>query len=258
MARSLLRLDWLGGVGWLAALRVHRRLVTARGSVASILRLPKGSDQRFFVTQSILLASEAILIGWVATDFSFDGVGAPFAKLGFIGRGCASPSALMLLGTAIVMAWQSTGRWRMAWQFAAMGVGVLFTASIGWARIDALCESPWLERQVTLMISTAMMATMTWLGLPRGLPSQSDWLRRGRQASPIFARNFTLLDAGDIDRNVLRYGLTSRQERPCRIGANALTCPGPRWTRKPDGGTHSVIRTLTRVRVWSVLSPLLP
>ncbi len=145
-----------------------------------------GEDRLFLIAQLILVAVAALLVAWVASDFSFDGVGADFAKLGFIGRGCACPAALMLLGTSIVMAWQSTGSWRALWQFAAMGSGVLFTASIGCVRIDVTDESPWLERRLTLMISTGMMATMTWLGLPRGLPRNSDWICRGRQASPIF------------------------------------------------------------------------
>ncbi len=97
------------------------------------------------------------------------------------------PSALMLLGASIVMAWQSTGRWRAAWQFTAMVAGLLFTVSVGWARIDAASKAPWLERSVDLTISTAMMTTMTRAGLSWGLPRQSDWIPRGRQASPAFA-----------------------------------------------------------------------
>ena len=37
------------------------------------------------------------------------------------------------------------------------------------------------------MISTNMMTIMTWIGLPRVLPKESDWIGRGRQASPVFA-----------------------------------------------------------------------
>ena len=139
------------------------------------------------------MAAIAVLVGWIATDFSFDGVGAGSALFGLAGRACACPSALMLLGASIVMAWQSTGWWRAAWQFAAMAAGVLFTTSIGLARIDAASEAPWLERTVNLMISTGMMTIMTWIGLPRGLPKESDWIPRGRQASPVFAAAALLL-----------------------------------------------------------------
>ena len=43
------------------------------------------------------------------------------------------------------------------------------------------------------MVATGMMAIMTWLGLPRGLPQDSDWITRGRQASPYFAGTALLL-----------------------------------------------------------------
>ena len=35
-------------------------------------------------------------------------------------------SALMLVGASIVMAWQSTGRWRAAWQYAAIAAGLWY------------------------------------------------------------------------------------------------------------------------------------
>jgi hypothetical protein len=99
----------------------------------------------------------------------------------------------MLLGTSIVMAWQTSGTWRVGWQFAAMAAGVLLTASIGWARIAASANHPWREREVCLLISAGMMTMMTWFGLSQGLPQQSDWIVRGRQAAPVFAGMALLL-----------------------------------------------------------------
>ncbi len=146
-----------------------------------------GGDRWFLTAQALLMAATALLAAWVSTDFSFDGVGADKALFGLAGRSCACPSALMLLGASILMAWLSSGGWRTAWQFAAMATGVLFTASIGWARIDAATEAPGREWRTVLMISTAMMTMMTWFGLARGLPKESDWITRGRQAAPVFA-----------------------------------------------------------------------
>ena len=96
----------------------------------------------------------------------------------------------MLLGAAILMAWQSSGAWRAGWQFGAMAAGILLTSSFGLAHIDAASESPWLDRSVSLMISAGMMTLMTGIGLPRVFRT-SDWGARGRQAAPVF---------GEIDR----------------------------------------------------------
>lgn len=186
---------WTGLAEWAGLLLVAAIVgwLIRRPRVASALRLSAGSDRWFMVSQAVILVAVALLVGWVATDFSFDGVGTGFALFGLAGRACACPSALMLVGGSIVMAWQSTGWWRAMWQFAAMLAGVLFTTSIGWARIDAASQAPWLARTGNLMISTGMMTIMTWYGLPRVLPKDSDWIQRGRQAAPFFAAAALLL-----------------------------------------------------------------
>ncbi|MCP4188993.1 MAG: hypothetical protein GY768_00030 [Planctomycetaceae bacterium] len=169
-------------VGWLAR---RRRLS---------LDPEAGFHNRWFmITQAIGMGVVASLIGWVATDFGFDGMGVGFALLGLSGRACACPSALMLVGASIVMAWQSTGFWRAAWQFTAMAAGILFTTTVGWAGIQFSAVDVWLGRRTSLMISTGMMTMMTWIGLPRILPTGSDWIRRGRQVAPLFAATALLL-----------------------------------------------------------------
>ena len=109
----------------------------------------------------------------------------------------------MLVGTSIVMAWQSKGRWHVAWQFAALGCGLLFTTSIGLVRVDSAVDAPWLARAVKLLISTGMMTLMTWVGLPRVLPKGSDWIVRGRQAFPVFASTSLSLLTVVVISNVL-------------------------------------------------------
>lgn len=171
-------------VGWL--IRRPRVVAASRSSAG---------DRWFMAAQAGAMAVISLLVGWIATDFSFDGMGAGFALFGLAGRHCACPSALMLVGASIAMAWQSTGWWRTVWQFSAMAAGVLFTTSLGFARINAASEAPWLDRTVKLMITTGMMAIMTWIGLPRVLPNESDWIARGRRASPVFAAAALLLMA---------------------------------------------------------------
>jgi hypothetical protein len=180
-------------VGWLIR---HPRIAATFSASAD-------GNRWFMAAQALLMAAIALLVGWIATDFSFDGMGAGSALFGLAGRTCACPSALMLLGASIVMAWQSSGWWRAAWQFAAMAAGVLFTTSIGLARIDPVSQAPWLERAVNLLVSTSMMTIMTRFGLPRVLPEESDWIVRGRQASPVFAAAALFLLAAVLMEKVL-------------------------------------------------------
>jgi hypothetical protein len=140
----------------------------------------------FACAQALLALVVVVLTIWIAVDMAFDGMGTGVALLGLDGRSAACPAALMLLGTAILMAWQSQGRWRAGWQFAALALGMLFTVSIGWAAIDEANLSPWRQRGINLLISASMMTCMTGWGLGRVLPRGSDWIQRGRQAMPAF------------------------------------------------------------------------
>jgi hypothetical protein len=136
--------------------------------------------------QALLVLTDATLAICIAADVSYDGMGAGVALFGLSGRLVACPAGLMLLGTAILMAWQSLGRWRAGWQYAALGLGMLFTTTIGWATMDAAAASPWQHRYVNLLISASMMTLMTGFGLGRVLPRRTDWIPRGRQAMPVF------------------------------------------------------------------------
>jgi hypothetical protein len=196
---------WTGLAEWAGLLLVAAIVgwLIGRPRLEAEFRNPVRDGRWFMVAQALLMAVVAALAGWIAIDFSFDGIGAGSALFGFAGRSCACPVALMLLGASIVMAWQSNGGWRAAWQFTAMAAGILLTSSIGWVRIDAASKAPWFERWVVLMISTGMMAMMTWVGLSRGLPKKSDWIHRGRQASPYFGSAALLLLAIVLIERVL-------------------------------------------------------
>jgi hypothetical protein len=137
--------------------------------------------------QALLAAAVACLTIWIAADLRFDGMGQGVALFGLSGRSAACPAALMLLGTCILMAWQSENRWRASWQYAALAAGVLFTTSVGWAMMESSTAGPWLHRGVKLLISLSMMTLMTGYGLGRFLPRHSDWIERGRRAKSVFA-----------------------------------------------------------------------
>lgn len=158
---------------------------------ATKLRIPaatsRWSAQWFRCVQILLAGTVACLTVWIAADVSFDGMGQGVALFGLAGRSAACPAALMLLGTAIVMASHNGGVWRAGWQYAALAAGVLFTTSLGWAMMDSASASPWLHRGGNLLISASMMTLMTAVGLGRFLPRDSDWIARGRRAMPAFA-----------------------------------------------------------------------
>jgi hypothetical protein len=188
------RFIWHGLAEWagfLLVAAVVAWLLSRMQHVAASVRIPddgrRWSNRWFIPTQAVLAIVTTVLAIWILLDFSFDEVGEGTALFGLVGRSCACPSALMLLGASIVMAWQATGAWRVGWQFGAIAAGVLFTSSISLARVDAASDTPWADRGVILMISTGMMSLMTGFGFGVGLPSQTDWIPRGRQAAPVLA-----------------------------------------------------------------------
>jgi hypothetical protein len=161
------------------------------GRWSAKLRVPgaavRWSVQWFRCVQTLLAGTVACLTVWIAADVTFDGMGQGVALFDLSGRSAACPAALMLLGTAILMASQNGGVWRAGWQYAALAAGVLFTTSLGWAMMDATSDSPWQHRGGNLLITASMMTLMTRVGLGRFLPRNSDWIARGRRAMPAFA-----------------------------------------------------------------------
>lgn len=163
--------------------------------IAVLLRMcgtpARGSTGWFNMAQAFLAASTAVITAWISVDFSFDGMGEDVAWIVVSGRQAACGAALMLVGGAIVMAWQTRGGRRAAWQYAAMTAGVLLTSSVGWASLDVASDAPlvpeiWLHRSMTLMITTGMMTFMAGIGFRGILPRSSDWITRGRRAAPVF------------------------------------------------------------------------
>jgi hypothetical protein len=156
--------------------------------LAAVLKIPDAGDrwrQEWFVSAQAVLASVmATTAAWVSIDFGFDGMGKDVALLGLSGRLAGPPSALMLVGAAILMAWQTRGRARAVWQYAALAAGVLASSSIGFASLAADAAAPWLHRSVNVMVSAAMMTLLSGFALGRVLPETSDWIDRGRRAVP--------------------------------------------------------------------------
>ncbi len=183
---GLLLIAALLGWGWQRFPRLARRLRLANQHD------PRSTDW-FHWAQATVAALAGLLIGWILLDPAFRDLGADRAFLGLSGHWASCPAALMLVGTTILMAWQSQGRWRGSWQYAAMGAGVLFSTSVGWARISGPLASTWAHRLGYLFISAAMMTLLTRFGLARVLPMSGDWITRARRAAPVFGLAACLL-----------------------------------------------------------------
>ncbi len=147
----------------------------------------------FAWSQAFLSVMAVLLIVWILLDPSFQGMGTGKALFGLTGRTGNCPAALMLVGTAILMAWQTRGTWRGRWQYAAMAAGVLFSTSLGWARLEDSSAAVWSQRVLYLLISAVMMTLLTRFGLARVLPGSGDWIDRARRAAPVFAAAALLL-----------------------------------------------------------------
>ncbi len=199
---SARQLIWMGVCEWAGFLLVAALLGWAAQQFPAVaIRLqapgpPRSRPARWYCwAQACLSAVSVALIAWILLDPAFDVYGHGSALLGLAGRLAGCPAALMLLGAAIVMAWQTRDRWRGRWQYAALAQAVLFTSSIGWARLDPAADAPWLRRVTYVCVSLCMMTLLTSVGLARVLPHSGDWLVRARRAAPVFAGLALLLGA---------------------------------------------------------------
>ena len=179
----------MAALGWISSLSVWRE-------VAGTLRVPSAPEATrparwpadwFSQLQAPLAAVGGAVALWGSMDFGFDGVGVQRAVMGLSGRLAGMMGVLMLFGAAVVMAWQTRGQWRTAWQRAAFFSAVLLQCSIGWARLDPTLPAAWLHRSVTLTFAAAMLTFLSSVGLRRFAPWSGDWIDRGRQLAPALA-----------------------------------------------------------------------
>jgi hypothetical protein len=180
--------EWTGFVlvAALAGWAVQRR--PQRGS--SVTRADqslRATEPWFCRMQACLAAVSAAMIIWILVDPAFAALGHDVALFGLAGRLTTCPAALMLVGATILMAWQTRAPWRGVWQYAALGAAVLFSTSVGWARLDPAADALWYQRSKYVLISVSMMTLLTWFGLARVLPHSGDWITRARRVAPLFA-----------------------------------------------------------------------
>ncbi|MGD0381948.1 MAG: hypothetical protein ABSA77_00405 [Thermoguttaceae bacterium] len=140
----------------------------------------------FMQLQAFVACVAGALSVWLALDFGFDGLAKGIALFGLSGRLIGITNMLMVLGAAIVMAWQTKSEWRVQWQYASFIAGLFLLSSFRWAGIDPAQAGPWLHRSVVFLVSAAMMTLLCSFGLKKVISSISDWIATSRRMTPWF------------------------------------------------------------------------
>jgi hypothetical protein len=140
----------------------------------------------FVQLQSFVACLAGALSVWLALDFGFDGLAKGIALFGLSGRLIGITNVLMVLGAAIVMAWQTKSEWRVQWQYASFIAGLFLLSSFRWAGIDPAQAGSWLHRSVVFLVSAAMMTLLCSFGLKKVISSKSDWIATARRMTPFF------------------------------------------------------------------------
>ena len=170
------------------ALAIVGGLLSRGKALANLLRIADAdrfTTSWFSPVQLLLAALVTPLAVWVAIDGRFDSITLPGISWP-LGRMAGTWSVLALLVAGIGMPGRSDEKTRGWWQDVVLGLGMLLLATSGWAWLGAAPPAPWLHRCVILMGSAVLMSLIGGLGLARVLPAASDWIARGRRATPRF------------------------------------------------------------------------
>ncbi|MFH1267196.1 MAG: hypothetical protein ABIK89_15820, partial [Planctomycetota bacterium] len=176
----------LAGFVLLAALLA--RLLSRMKPAWQALRIP-GHDNRFPndwlpQVQAVVAGLALVLGAWISIDFAFDEISR--AGVAWItGRTAGPLSACALLAAGVLIAGQSSGRWRVGWQCGTIALGALVLAEWFWAWLPPAWGVPWLHRSVILMAAAVVMALVSQFGLARILPAGSGWIASGRRMLPV-------------------------------------------------------------------------
>ncbi len=99
----------------------------------------------------------------------------------------AGPLAVALaLAALVLLAEQVSDPRGRALTHAALGLGVLLAAEIGWAALDLTAPALALRRTVALVAALAFGTVGCCFGLARRLPAGGRWAEAARRAGPVF------------------------------------------------------------------------
>ena len=165
------------GLGWCAALALAG-YVTAASLIAALSR--RSRDPWFLPAQASVAGLVVALSLWMCLDFAacVDRLAGPVAVLLLI------PAALVLSRPEkrVDTLPQALEQWLRP---VVLILGVLAAAEIGWACPDPAGATPWLHRNVLLMVALAGMTALYGFALPRWLAHDDEWVRCGRRFGPL-------------------------------------------------------------------------
>jgi hypothetical protein len=159
------------GIGWSATLMLASYTVLAS--------LIAAAGRRWLLAMQAAVAGIVIVLSlWVCLDYTT------------IPERLAGPAAVLLLGLAavvLVRAEKDTEPHAIReWmRLAALALGALAAAEVGWACPDPGGTTLWLDRNVLLMVALAAMTAVYGVALPRWLAADPDWVRCARRVGPI-------------------------------------------------------------------------
>jgi hypothetical protein len=166
------------GLGWSAALALAGYAVTA-SLFGSQARKP-GLPSWFLPAQGVVAVVVLALSLWMCLDFA--------ARMDRL----AGPGAVLLLIPAVLpLIRRESGdeanrqAIMLALRSLVLILGAIAAAEIAWACPDPAGSTPWLHRNVLLMVALAGMTALYGVALPRWLAGRDEWVRCGRRFGPI-------------------------------------------------------------------------
>jgi hypothetical protein len=172
------QLGWWAGLALAAYVLLTSSL--ARGVKAE--RAPGHYTAWFLPAQAVAAAVVIPLTVWMALTFA-----APAERL-------AGPlAAALLVGAGVLLAGLAPDRWSPLVRYAALGLGVLTLAEVGWAALGRDVPSLWLHRSVLALLAVAVLTWVEGVALVRLLRGFPDWADCARRLGPVLGASASVL-----------------------------------------------------------------
>ena len=164
-------------------------VVLALAAAARLLeRLPAFTDDcqnGVLVVQSIAAALAAVLSVYVSIRVDFDALVQPLLHFPY-GR-LAGPLVTALLLPAAVISARRMRTWQgVLPRLAAVVLGLLFLAELGWALLRPEAAT-WIHRAVVLHTAAVAMVFIAAFAVPRLAPRAELWIETGKRSVPVLA-----------------------------------------------------------------------
>jgi hypothetical protein len=185
------------------------------------LRLPERRvpwPDTWFAPVQVLLSCTALALSvWISLTFDTTA-----ERLGGPG------TVMVLMAAGMLLIQYIPGRWQIDLRYAVLALGVFVLAEGGWACLDPTVSSPWLYRNVLLMLALALLSLGYGVLLVKVLPRPGGWADAVRSMGPVLGSLAALMLLVVLGHEGLLYdpstGRTSME--PAAVGAVAATLVG--------------------------------